>query len=356
MKIGIDATALTHARPTGVEVVTKNLIIALLAQAKDDQFIFYTPEPLDDSWQKYPNLINRVLPPKRFWLISQLSRSLAEDQLDVFWSPSNILPFKLPAKSIATVHDLAFMYFPQAYSLTSRLRSWLTVYRATKVATKIIAVSSATKSDLISRFNLPTNKVEVVPNALPQLPEAKVEVAAIDGDYILLVGRVELRKNPLTAIKAFGLIAKQYPKLQLVFTGSDGFGSQSARELAKTIGLADRIHFLGFVNGSQLANLYLHAKLVLFPSLYEGFGLPVLEAFHYGVPVIASDTPAVVEVAGDSAILVAPKDSIAMSQAISKLLDSPQLRAELIEKGARQLSQYSWEESATKLLSIIKQL
>lgn len=356
MRIGIDATALTSTQPTGVEVVTRELVAAVLGQDTEDQFILYTPAPLDERWKKFPNLINRVLPPARFWLYSRLSPAVVRDNLDVFWAPSNMLPFKLPPKSLATVHDLAFIRFPAAYSISSRFRSWLTVWRAARVATKIIAVSQATKADLVARFNLPDNKIEVVDNALPSLSATPDPVPMVSGDYVLVIGRVEARKNPTTAIKALALIAQQYPKLQLIFAGGRGYQAEAAEALVAQIGLASRIHFLGFVTDAQIANLYLHAKLLLFPSLYEGFGLPILEAFHFGTPVICSNTPALTEVAGDAALVVESTDSMMMSQAISRILSEPDLRGQLIEKGTQCLQQYSWERSAAKLISIIKTL
>jgi glycosyltransferase involved in cell wall biosynthesis len=175
-------------------------------------------------------------------------------------------------------------------------------------------------------------------------------------EYLLVVGRVEARKNPITAIKAFALIASQYPKLQLVFAGGFGYQADLAKQLAQTVGLSDRIHFLGFVDDAKLANLYFHAKIVLFPSLYEGFGLPVLEAFHYGVPAVASNTPAVAEVAGDGAMLVDPTDALNLSRKVVQLLEEPELRAQLIERGTHRLQQYSWDQSAEKLLALINSL
>lgn len=355
MKIGIDATALTHLQPTGVEVATRELIRALLTLDQTNQYYLYTPTPLDRSWQMFANVSNRVLPPTRRWLLSQLGPAIHQDRLDLFWSPSNLLPFKLPARRLATVHDLAFFHFPQAYSWRSWLMSWLTVWRATKLATKIIAVSHHTKQDLIQKFHLPDHRVVVVPNALPQSPTVTVTPLILD-DYILVVGRVETRKNPLAAIKAFALIAADYPKLQLIFAGGDGLGATSAKQLADTLGLSHRIQFLGFVDGETLANLYAHARIALFPTLYEGFGLPVLEAFQYGVPLVASDTPAVAEVAGDAALLVEPTDTLAIGRALIRLLEEPELRTTLIEKGTLRLRQYSWERSAEELLAVINSL
>ncbi len=355
MKIGIDATALTHQEPTGVELVTHELIHALLKRDRDNQYLLYTPTPLNPSWLRYPNVENRVLPSRRFWIWRSLSPAVSKDHLDLFWSPSNILPPKLPAKSIATVHDLAFIHFPQAYSWVNRLRSWLTIRRAVRFASKIIAVSEQTKKDITTKFNLPEEKVVVIPNALPDSPSS-VPIPYILGGYILVVGRVEARKNPITAIKAFALIAPTYPKLRLVFAGNFGFQAEQAKDLVQKLGLSERIQFLGFTDKKVLANLYAHARIILFPSLYEGFGLPILEAFYYGIPVVASNTPALSEVAEDAALLVPPTDTVAMSHALSQLLDDPELRTGLIEKGTVQLQNYSWENSAEKLLGVINSI
>jgi len=357
MKIGIDATALTHPQPTGVEIVTRELIKALLASDLDNQYILYSPTLLGREWQKYSNSTNRVLPPASWWVVRRLSRAIPEDNLDVFWSPSNFLPYNLPAKSLTTVHDLAFVHFPQAYSWKSRLLSWLTVRRAAAVATKILAVSEQTSRDLISRFNISPARVAVIPNALPDRPtDQLIYQRSIPNEYLLVVGRVEARKNPLIIIKAFALIASDFPELQLVFAGSDGYRAEQAKKLAAKVGLSSRIHFLGFVSEIRLRELYAYASVVVFPSLYEGFGLPVLEAFHYGVPLIASHTPAVAEVAGDAALLVEPTDALGFAQAIDRLISTPELRAQLIEKGALRLQQFSWEASAKALKDVINSL
>ena len=355
MRIGIDATALIHKQPTGVERVTRELLEALLGQDRGNQYLLYTPEPLGSSWARFANVENRVLPARRWWTWRSLAPAISKDNLDLFWSPSNTLPTNLPAKSLATIHDLAFLHFPKSYSWATRLRSFLTVGRAVQTANKIITVSEQTKQDLIKKFSLSESKVEVIPNALPNMPVA-TPIPYILGDYILVVGRVEARKNPTTAIKAFALIANQYPKLQLIFVGSDGYKAEEAKALASQLGLANRIQFVGFAEEKVLANLYAHARVALFPSFYEGFGLPVLEAFHYGVPLVASNTPAVAEVAGDSALLVEPTDTVAMSHALTQLLEDPELRAKLIEKGAERLKQYSWEASAEKLIEVIKSI
>lgn len=355
MKIGIDATALISAHPTGVEVVTRDLLRALLEQDQNNQYIFYAPNPLPEAWSKFANLTNRVLPAQRFWIVNQLTPAVRQDSLDVFWSPSNILPFALPTKALATIHDLATIYFPKAYSWKTRLLSWLTITRAIRFASKILVVSEQTKIDLLAKFSLPTERVVVIPNALPRLTQPNNDPVPF-AQYLLIVGRVEARKNPITAIKAFAMIAAQYPKLQLVFAGGFGYQAELAKQLAQTIGLADRIHFLGFVKDVELANLYLHASAVLFPSLYEGFGLPILEAFHYGVPVVASNTPAVAEVAGDAALLVNPTDALELSQKVVQLLEEPDLRAQLIERGTERLKHYSWSASAEQLLNVINYL
>jgi len=355
MKIGIDATALTHSHPTGVEVVTRELLQALLAADTANQYILYTPIPLGPDWQRYPQATIKMLPKTPWWVWRRLGPALPQDHLDAFWSPSNLLPSHLPPRSLATVHDLAFMHFPRYYSWRSRWLSWLTVWRAARLATRIIAVSEQTKQDLINKFKVAADRIVAIPNALPHLPIAAV-TPVVNGDYILVVGRVEARKNPTAAIKAFALIAADYPKLQLVFAGSPGFQAEHAKQLAQALGLADRIQFLGFISPQTLADLYAYAKILLFPSFYEGFGLPVLEAFHYGVPVVASTTPAVSEVAGDAALLVEPTDTVGISRALVRLLEEPELRAELIAKGVERLKQFTWDVSAGQLRELINNL
>ncbi len=356
MKIGIDGSSLIKPQPTGVEAVTRELIHALLQLDVAHQYILYTQSALPESFGQYSHVINRVIPPARFWTQTALSNAIVGDKLDIWWSPSNLLPRHLPSKVLATIHDLAFMKFPWAYTWRAWLGSWFTVKRARRFATKIIAVSQQTKTDLIKYFRTPLDQVTVIYNALPRPDESiSPDRPRLPEEFILVVGRVEPRKNPLNTIHAFAEVARAHPALQLVFAGPAG-ASEPVRDLAQEYGLADRVLFLGFVSAGELENLYRRAKLLLFPSLYEGFGLPILEAFAHDLPVVTSNLGALREIAGEAAELIEPTSPSNIADGVRRLLDNPDAKAQYVAMGRERLRDFSWNRSARQLLDLINSL
>ena len=356
MRIGIDASALVKSQPTGVEVATRELIYALLQLEGDLEYILYTPSTLPWQFQNHSHVISRIIPSTRWWTQTALSEAIAHDHLDVWWSPSNILPRKLPSKVLATVHDLAFMRFPRAYTFKNWLSSWLTVKRARRFATKIIAVSQQTKLDLEHYFNTPVNQIEVVYNAVPSTIDSLEPVhLPIPDEFILVVGGIEPRKNPFNIIHAFAELVASYPNLHLVFAGPTNLG-EPVKDLTREYGLSDQVHLLGFVSEMGLNTLYQRAKLLLFPSLYEGFGLPILEAFAHDLPVVTSNSGALKEIAGEAGVLVEPTSPSQIANGIRQILDNSSARAHYVAAGRRRLADFSWEKSARRLKDIITSL
>jgi glycosyltransferase involved in cell wall biosynthesis len=355
MKIGIDGSAITKSQPTGVEVATRDLVSALLKLDQRNQYLIYTSVRLPEHWHK-PNVVNRVIPPTRLWTQTALSRAIASDNLDVWWSPSNILPRKLPKKVLATVHDLAFIKFPRAYTFKNWLGSWLTVWRARRLATKIIAISQQTKSDLERYFQTPAEQIVIVPMAQPFLAESTFPLKyPIPDKFILVVGRIESRKNPFNIVYAFAELAHAHPDLHLVFAGPPTHG-HAVKKLAKRYGVDGRVHLFGFVSDFGLVKLYRRAQVLLFPSLYEGFGIPILEGFVHETPVVTSNTGALKEVAGDAAVLVDPTSPASIAGGVRRLLDNPETRAHYVAMGNKRSQDFSWDKSAEKLLTLINSL
>lgn len=357
--IAIDATGLTHARPTGVENATRELISALLSIDRENRYLLYTPQKLPEGFEINPNTTVKVLPKRLFWNWRALGAALKKDRPDIFWTPGNFLPPNLPAKSIATIHDLAFVKHPEFYPPKNRFLQKLTVTRAIQHATKIIAVSQATKSDLLDYSHIDPNRIAVIYHGLPSSKarltdnEAKLNLPA---EFALVVGRIEPRKNPANIIKALYDMADKYPNLHLVFVGSPGHGFEGLKKLVQDLGLTGRVIFLGFVTPGQLTQLYHQAKMLLYPSLVEGFGFNILEGFASRVPVVTSKTGAMAEIAGDAAYLVDPTKPYDIAEAIDKLMSDFSLRSKLIKAGEDRVKEFSWVKAAHQLLEIINEL
>lgn len=354
--IGIDATSFLSKNKTGVEKTTCNLILAILDKDPNNTYWLYSNAPIP-KLLKCENAINKVVPGVKFWTQYYLSKELKNNPPDIFWAPSHMLPNFLPKKSVATIHDLTWKIMPQIYSFSKRFFSALTVNRAIKNATKLIAVSNQTKKDLIKFFEVPGEKIEVVYHAVDDVnPEDIDSDIKIDMPYFLFVGRIESRKNVLNIIKAFGGFQKNNKETKLLLVGLPGNQYNQARSLVDELNLESSVQFLDYVSDGELVSLYKNAIGFVFPSLYEGFGVPILEAFALNTPVITSNIGAMKEVTGNAALLVNPGSSEDISNAMNKLFADNNLREDLISKGSRRLNDFSWGESADKMINLWKTL
>jgi len=361
MVIGIDASKLNAVNPTGVEIATKELIRALLKLDRSNIYWLYSPTPLTLEWTNFENVKNIVVPAKKLWTLWTLSREIKKRPPEIFWSPSNFLPYNLPKKSVATICDLAFHLFPRSYSLKARALSYFTLNRAIKSTSKLIAISQQTKKDLKRYFKVPGENIEVVYLGVRQdLNHNEFDFAVTYPNldkYFIYVGRLELRKNLPNIIKAFHqFIATADAPVKLVLCGSRGFGYSTIKNLVKKLKLEDKVIFLGYVDASHLPALYQKSLGVIFASQYEGFGLNILEGFASNVPVLTSNFGAMAEIAGGAALLVDPNHVDEIAESYLELYQNQNLRQVLIEKGQVRLQDFSWEKAAEKLMEIWKNL
>jgi glycosyltransferase involved in cell wall biosynthesis len=361
MIIGIDASKLVAANPTGVEIATQELVKALLGLDHSNTYWLYSPIPLTSQWTTSPNVRNVVVPAKKLWTLWALSREIKQRPPEIFWSPSNFLPYNLPPKSVATIHDLAFHLFPKSYSLKQRALSYFTLKRAIKSASKLITISQQTKKDLKRYFKVPGEHIEVIyldvrRDLHPSEFNFETTYTSLD-KYFIYVGRLELRKNLPNIIRGFHqfMTATNAP-VKLVLCGSKGFGYSLIKNLVKKLKFEDKVLFMGYVNANHLPTLYQKSLGVIFASQYEGFGLNILEGFASHVPVMTSNFGAMAEVAGSAALLVDPKSVDEIAQGFRELYQNENLRQVLIEKGKTRLQDFSWENAAKKLMEIWKNL
>ncbi len=347
--VAVDANPATRAAITGTELYAREVARRLPAAAPDLDFVFYASRPAPDA-----GLELTVLPGRRLWSQARLPISLWRTRPDLFFAPSHVVPFLAPGRTLTVIHDLAFEQFPTAYR-TSQLAYLRAGTRwAESRCRRLLTVSHATARDLVEIHGVAPGRVAVVhPGGgeapMPGVPaaEARRRLAGlgVDRPFLLHVGRVEARKNQLTALAA----AERLPDLLLVCAGGI-----SDRPLARRLAASPRARLLGRVSPADLEALYGEAAALVFPSLYEGFGFPVLEAMRRGLPVVTAATSSLPEVGGEAALYVTdPRDEVALAAAIERALGD---RGRLAALGRAQAARFDWDRTAAGVAAVIREL
>ncbi len=362
--VGIDASRAVSAAPTGTEGYSSHLIRALLPQLTPRYTVrLYFREP--PAPEAFPHAEQRIIPSSRLWTHLRLSAELWRHSPDLLFVPAHVLPPVRPPLTIVTVHDLGYRAFPQAHTVGQRLYLELSTRWNVHVATHILADSQATREAIVQTYHAPPEKISLVYPGYDQRlePERNREVLAamrgryaIPGPYILSLGRIQPRKNLARLVGAFAQLAPRYPELTLVLAGPPGWLSEPLHARVREWGLERRVRFPGYVAEEDKAALLSGAELFAFPSLYEGFGFPVLEAQACAVPVLTSTTTSLPEVAGAAALLVDPLDEAAIARGLERLLTEPALRQQLIARGAANLARFSWQRAGQTVAELVEQL
>jgi len=364
MIIGIDASRAVTAKPTGTEMYSRHLIREMLKLSSAYRFRLYVrsypPEGV------FPGGEVRVIPFPRLWTHLRLSWEILRFPPDALFVPAHVLPLVHPRCSVVTVHDLGYLKFPETHPWRQRLYLYLSTWWNVCVASHVLVDSLATKQDIIAHYRIDAKKITVAyPGADEALKSVEdwgiIEAAkaryGIDGRYFLYLGRLQPRKNLSALVKAFSeLLPKLTPDFKLVLAGKRGWLTEALFSQIADLGLEERVLLPGYVADRDKAAILSGAEAFLFPSLYEGFGLPVLEAQACGCPVITSTTSSLPEVAGSSALLVDPADHIAIAEAMRRIVFDPGLRDQLSEAGYRNVGRFSWTSTAEQVLRIIDSL
>jgi glycosyltransferase involved in cell wall biosynthesis len=376
-RIGIDVTsALTQGG--GIGRYTRELVTAVAALPTNHQYRFFAAKPpprlpVPDPLPQAPHIHFRPAPLSERWLYRIWYRARLPlpvqwftGQLDLFHSPDFVLPPVAGGiPTLLTVHDLSFLHYPHTFP--ERLVAYLqrVVPWSVQRATHVLADSEATRNDLCDLWQVPAEKITVLysgVNARFQPVTAYDRLVAVrekyglgESPYILAVGTVQPRKNYQMLIKAFAPVAERHPH-QLVFSGGKGWLYEEMMAEVGRQGLNGRVRFIGFVDDADLPALYSDAALFVFPSLYEGFGLPILEAMGCGVPVISSDASCLPEVVGEAGILLPPQDPQRWTETLLDLLGDPEARSRLVAAGFHQTRRFTWRRAAEQLLDIYEML
>ncbi|MDQ2984758.1 MAG: glycosyltransferase family 4 protein [Actinomycetota bacterium] len=260
------------------------------------------------------------------------------------------LPLASPSPAVVTVHDLSFERDPKLMGRRDRVVFRTMVPRSVRKAARVLAVSERTKQDLIERYAVPEEKIVVTPNGVD--PAFTPDGPRPNGTpYALFVGALQARKDPVVAVEALALLEDD--ELKLVFVGPDKGGAEETRRAVERSGLDGRVSFRGYVPQDELAELYRGAACLVFPSRYEGFGLPMLEAMASGTPVVASTAGALPEVAGNAAILVHEPDPAALAGGMERAIAD---RQRLVAAGLERARLYTWTETARRTIEVYREL
>jgi len=383
MIIGINASAALKQPRTGVEEYCYQVIkhLTMLPEARAHRFFLYISksDPNDPNFHpNYPNKIFDFEVPKNFkikelfwpfpmWTQLRLASEMLFNKPDTLFIPVHILPRFHPKNSVVTIHGLEYEYFPEYYPFWFRNYLRFSTKYAVRYARKIIAVSENTKRDLVKLYGAQESGVEVIHHGVEiqnvnikmrnnPLRQSSSEASnvkfKIEKPYLFYVGRIELKKNIFGILEAYRILKEKYKiPHELVLAGVPGFGYEKIKPIIHDSKFI--IHELGYISEGEKQQLLANADIFLFPSFYEGFGLPILEAQASGVPVVSSNVSSVPEIAGNSALLVDPKNPEQIAQAVYKIIDDKALRDKLIELGFENVKRFSWEKCAKETLKIL---
>ena len=372
--IGIDASRAILAQRTGTEHYSASLLRALsgLPDAQEAGILLYVnsdnpQSAIRDLQFELPAAWRiRAIPFPRLWTHVRLSAEMLTHAPGVLFVPSHVVPLRHPRRTAVTIHDLGYLEYPQAHTRLSRLYLHVSTWFSAHSARRVIAISEATKRDLVRHYRINPNKIAVVyhgrdPIFKPVHDEQQIEATAaeygVSMPYCLHVGTLQPRKNLGLLVEAWTILrdTMEHPP-QLLLAGKRGWLYDSLFDAVNKQRLGNLIKFADYVERDDLPALYSGALALTFPSLYEGFGLPALEAMSCGTPVLASNATSLPEVVGDAGILLDPNDARAWAGAVERLLSDPELRNELSHKGLARAASFTWEHCAQETFKVLTRM
>ncbi len=375
MKIGIDARVLLDKNYSGVANFTFYLLKNLLKIDKSNTYSFFynsfkslelpilSDNKIEIIKTSYPNkLFNYFF--QKIFNFPKLDKVIG--QSDVFYSPHiNFSSFSNKTKSVITIHDLSFLHYPEFFSFRKNLwHQAINIKKSINKYNKIVAVSQNTKNDIIELLKVPEKKIEVIYPGLPDYPKNDKEWPddylkteyGINSDYILYFGTIEPRKNISGLISAYNLLRDKGLNCLLVLVGAWGWKTKEVKNKWQSSKYKDDIKFIGYISDELKPLFYKQATVLAYPSFYEGFGFPPLEAMYFNLPVVAGNVSSLPEILGDSAILVNPDKPQDLAEALEMVLKDENLRNKMKVLGQKRISKFSWSDTAQKYLNLFNKL
>lgn len=373
MRVGLDGYPLAEPR-TGVGHYTFELACALALIAPSDQFELVSPVPFDQSSLRDINhadlrnlraINTKATSIRGHWWAVGLPLYAKRARFDLFHGTNFDVPFWNSRRSVVTIHDLSVLLHADKHRSGLVRRNRIRLPWIARIAHRIITPTESVRREVCEHLRVPASKVVAIHSAprlsfQPMLPAETVPVRKrlnVEDDFLLFVGTLEPRKNLLTLVRAFDQILRNTSyRPQLVIAGPAGWLMDELFAFIKTAGIGDRLCLTGYLSDNDLCALYSSCRMFIYPSVYEGFGLPPLEAMACGAPVIAGRIPSLQETLGSAALLIEPTDVEALAQGIVRLLEDPSQRDQLSVSGKQHASGYSWEQTARRTLDVYHEL
>jgi len=369
MNIGFDINEANIPQRVGVNQVSYNIFthMAKMLPEGDKLYALGKERPLPDMPAGNENLIYEIFGSKRAWVLTSLTKRLwiGKPKIDVLFSPSHYTPLFSPTKTVVYLMDMSFERFGTEYFTNydiNQLKKWTPL--SVKKAKRILTISEFSKNEIIKLYGTPEEKIDVVYPAFDKdiyhgkIPKTKVvsvkKKYGITGSYLLYWGTLQPRKNITRLIDAFAKLDK--PQMKLVISGKKGWLYDQILEQSRTLGISNRVIFTGFAPNDDLPALIKGSRAFVLPSLYEGFGMPAVEAQAVGTPVVVSRVSSLPEVTGDSAVYIEDPMSVdSIKEALEKVISlSVGERLKLIKEGKENTRRFDWDISAQKILNILK--
>ncbi|MFH1232317.1 MAG: glycosyltransferase family 1 protein [Patescibacteria group bacterium] len=366
MKIGINLIQYTDIQ--GIEVFTKNLLSSLIHQNSDNEYIFFVNQKSNNIFNIKSNNVKIII--KNFKKLSKLNlifyqqfgliKDLKKNKIDILYCPSTAAPIFYKNK-IITIYDCISLRFKNETNFFSNAYLKLIFLSAKYFSIKIITISNFTKQEIVNLLKIPPQKIVNISVGIPSLPNIDNKILKTTLDkfnlsnkkYFFYIGNLRPHKNIKLLLKAWNNFFLEYQDYFLIIAGKKN--NQLIKNILKYLNPKNHILFLGIISEEEKVILYQNSIALIFPSLYEGFGLPILEAQSLDVPVITSNISSLPEAAGLGAIFVDPYDYKSISSGLKKIIDSPFLKNKLIQDGRKNLERFSWNKSSLLLLNSFKQ-
>lgn len=372
MRIGVDVRLLTTGRSTGVEEYARSILSALFARADEHRYVLWyngvRRAPLPESWCYHPkvNIVTSAIPNKLVDMSLRVFREpnfrrFTREPIDLLYSPHlNIAVAPPSVPSVMTIHDLSFVHYPEFVLPRRRAWHWLQSYAArARAAAAVVTDAAFTARDVVRTLGVDTQRVSVVyPGLSDYFAAEPCPGEDVRAPLLLSVGTFEPRKNHDALLAAFRILKSRpgFREAKLCFVGAPGWKYGRIRRVAAAQGVASDVEWRTSVSQEELKAMYRRARVFAYPSWFEGFGFPLLEAMACGTPVVTSDRASIPEVVGDAALMVDPWNADALAEAIERVWHDGSDRTEYIARGCRRAREFRWDRAAEHLIRVFERV